>query len=209
MHSTRFSQLLLLSACMVSLPGCDGAGTTAGVNTVSPALDFTNGPLTPGPFILRIDGQRVFFFSADEKNNLMSIHFPLDVFLCGGGATPNLADAQFVVTPSEVQKVLALIQDGDGAVAVYGTSDFTEAFGPGGPLSDLPHMCAFMNGEKKLAEGTARRVSVFTTTSFSGAWTGTLTDADGHPVQYAEHQAFVVNPQTGVHTIVTATINLH
>jgi hypothetical protein len=191
--------LLLLGACdRVQAPTAEEP---------SPAFDFTNGPPTPGPFVVRIAGQRVFFFNADENSGLLSLHFPSDIFLCGGGAIQNLADAEFVVTPSE--KVTALIEDEDGAVSIYGTADLSEAFGPGGFLSDIPLFCSFLNGPKKIAEGTARRVSVFSGQSFSASWTGTLTETGGNPVRYTEHLTFRIDPQTGAQTDVTSSIGLH
>lgn len=195
------------AAAITLLSACDHAPTTVAESSV--AFDFTNGPLQAGPFVARIPNGPVFYFSADEGRDLLSIHFPLDVFFCGGGAAQNFANIELVTTPSEVQRVIALLKDEDGAVAVYGTSDFTEAFGPGGPFSDIPHLCAFMNGPKLLAAGTARRRSVFTTTSFSGNWTGTLMDSDGNSVQYAEHHVWVADPHTGVQTVVSSDIVLH
>lgn len=195
-------------ACVaaLSLGACDR--TPAPTDLPSVQFDFTNGPPTAGPFVVRLGDAPVFFFSADEKKNLMSIHIPLDVNFCGGTSPRNLGDIQFVITPSEVQRVLALIHDADGAVQVYATADFTEAFGPGGPFSDIPHLCAFMSGPKKIAEGIARRVSAFSGESFSVAWTGQLLDAEGGPLQYAEHHVFVMDPQTGERTITTSTIHL-
>ncbi len=210
MQSTRgrLSIAATALACAPFLGACADARPPTAVDPPRAELDFTNGPPTAGPFVARFADRLVFFFAADERRNLLSLHFPLDVDFCGGGATRNMADIQFVTTPSEVGQVLALIQDDDGAVAIYGTSDLVEAFGAGGPFSDIPHLCAFMNGPKKIAEGTARRVSVFSTNSFSGNWTGTLTDALGDPVQYAEHHVFVVNPRTGEQTFPTASILL-
>lgn len=211
MRQTRGSHAIAAAAFAPALflGGCDRTSPPTAAEAPRAEFTFTNGPPTAGPFVVRLGDAPVFFFSADEKQNLMSIHIPLDVTFCGGSAPRNLADIEFVITPSEVQRVLALILDDDGAVQIYGTADFTEAFGPGGPFSDLPHMCAFMNGPKKIAEGIARRVSAFSGESFSVAWTGTLVDAAGDPVRYSEHHVFVIDPQTGERTIVTSAIELH
>ena len=163
---------------------------------------------SPGPIVAMLHDRPVFFFAADPDNNLLSLHFPPDVFLCGGGESFNLADIMFVTTPSAVQSVLALIKDDDGAVQIFATADLSEALGPGGFLSDLPLMCAFMNGPKKIAEGTARRVSAFSGESFSASWIGTLTDIAGNPVRYSEHVVFTIDPHTDARTSVRESISL-
>lgn len=166
-------------------------------------------PTFPGPIVAILHDRPVFFFSVDPAKNLMSLHFPSDVFLCGGGASFNLADVTFVVTPSEVQRFLALIRDDDGAVMIFRSSDLTEAFGPGGFGSDLPLMCAFINGPKKIAEGTVRRVSSFSGESFSASWSGDITGTAGNIIHYAEQVVFTLDPQTGERTIVKEGIQLH
>jgi hypothetical protein len=206
-HAGR-SIAALAFAPALFLGACDRTLTPTAADLPRAEFSFTNGPPTAGPFVVRLADAPVFYFSADEQKDIMSIHIPLDVTFCGGSAPRNLADIQFVTTPSEVQRVLALIKDDDGAVQIYGTADFTEAFGPGGPFSDVPHLCAFMNGPKKIAEGTARRVSAFSGESFSVNWTGTLVDATGNPVRYSEHQVFVMDPHTGERTITTSAIHL-
>jgi|GEM_PF-3371490 len=195
-------------AAVLFLGACDRTPMPTAVDPPRPDFNFTNGPPTAGPFVVRLGDAPVFFFSADEKKDILSIHIPLDVTFCGGTAPRNLADIQFVTTPSEVQRVLALIKDDDGAVQIYGTADFTEAFGPGGPFSDISLLCAFMNGPKKIAEGIARRVSAFSGESFSVSWTGNLIDATGDPVRYSEHHVFVIDPHTGERTITTSAIHL-
>ena len=49
-------------------------------------------PAAPGPIVAMLEDRPVFFFSVDEEENLMSLHFPLDIDLCGGAAPFNLAD---------------------------------------------------------------------------------------------------------------------
>lgn len=195
-------------AAALFLGACDRTPMPTAVGPPRPEFNFTNGPAIAGPFVVRFADSPVFFFSADEKRDILSIHIPLDVTFCGGTSPRNLADIQFVTTPSEVQRVLALIKDDDGAVQIYGTADFTEVFGPNGPFSDIPHLCAFMNGPKKIAEGFARRVSAFSGESFSVAWTGTLVNATGDHVRYSEHHVFVMDPHTGERTITTSAIRL-
>ncbi len=191
------------------LAGCESPQGPAGSpELLAPSYNFTNGPPTAGPFVARVADAPVLFINADVKNDLMSIHIAPDVFFCGGSSSFNLGDIQFVTTPSQVRQFIALIKDGDGAVAVYGTSDFVEAFGPGGPFSDIPRMCAFMNGPEKLVEGTARRTSVLSNTAFAVSWTGRLSDADGDDVGYSEHQTFLVNPVTGESSIPVSRIHL-
>lgn len=207
-HRCTDSITFLALAAALTVVACAPEPAPTELEAPAPEFNFTNGPATPGPFIVRLGDAPVFFFSADTKRDLLSIHIPLDVTFCGGSSPRNLADIQFVTTPSEVQRVLALIKDDDGAVQIYGTSDFTEAFGPGGPFSDIPHLCAFMSGPKKIAEGLARRISAFSGESFSVSWTGLLSNAAGEPVRYAEHHVFVIDPETGERTITTSSIQL-
>lgn len=166
-------------------------------------------PTFPGPIVAMLQDRPVFFFAADVDKNLMSLHFSSDIFLCGGGSSFNLADITFVTTPSEVQAILALIRDDDGAVMIFNTSDLEEAFGPGGFRSDLPLMCDFINGPKKIAEGTVRRVSAFSGNSFSASWTGTITGTAGNLINYEERVVFTIDPLTGERTSRVEAIELH
>lgn len=171
-----------------------------------PAQNFTNGPESPGPFILRVDGQLVQFINTDVESNRLSLHFPTeDLFLCGGSQIPaDPADAQFITTAAATEQFLVQIRNSESTVSIFSTADLAEA---GIEPFDLATFCNFINGPKKIASGTVNHVQNLSSTSFAVRWGGMLEGSDTQLYVYNEHLQLLVLPSGEVRTTVS-DINL-
>ena len=117
----------------------------------SPSFNFTNGPATPGPIVVRIAGAEALLVDNDPQRNLMAVYTPTADNLFCGGAALDLFDVQLVFAASGGVNVL--IKNRQAPAAVYATADFGELFDPDFPIH-TDQFCAFINGPKKIAEGT-------------------------------------------------------
>lgn len=203
---TPFRCSTVLAAVATLSFGCsDDSSPPVGLDARTgdrPALNFTNGPENPGPFIVRIDGQLVQFINTDVESNRLSLHFPTsDLALCGGSLPPaDAADAQFITTPSEVEQFLVQIRNRESSVSVYSTADLAEA---GIAPFDLVTFCQFINGPKKIASGTVNHVQNLSNTSFAVRWGGKLEGEGGRQYTYNEHLQFLVLPSGESRTTVS------
>lgn len=161
--------------------GTGACGHDAVAPVAEPSLSHQAGG-AGGAVIVR--GLRTTFLAhLDAERGLLSIHAPAT--LCLGGDI-NTADAQFVITPSEIEQFIAQLRTDDEQVAVYAATSFADAGMVGsaetagfGGIVDVGAFCAFLEGPALVASGSVRRVSTFSNASFAAHWTGAITDADG------------------------------
>ncbi len=191
MKTVKISAAFLALAALAL--GCSepNAPTDSARGIAETAFNFTNGPDSPGPVVVRYEGVPYFILTNDPVGDLMGVHVIVtDNALCGGSQGPfNLIDQQFVDTPSEVEQMTSLFKDSDNAVGVYGTADFNEFFAD---------PCGFIEGPKKIAEGT----SDFHRTESENAnnntrtsrWVGFLDGVDGNTYHFLDVQKFVEGP---------------
>jgi hypothetical protein len=197
-----------LSAMLCASPlifGCTAADRTLGAeNRRSPSANFTNGPGTAGPLVVRFQDGFFAILNVDETTNLQSvIGLPDDPTasaapFCDGAGAFEVLDWQLVIHPSG--PINALIQAGAVNVHIYDASAFGALFLAGdfcGAVS-LP----------RIAEGKATLRNTDNDLTFSGTranafgWTasGTIQRfGDGRPVQYLDVARFAIGPSGASH----------
>jgi len=131
-----------------------------------------------------------FLVHLDAERELLSVHAPSDV--CTTGPL-NIADAQFVVTPSAIGQFIAQLKDENEQLAIYRASSFAEAglsgsfdFAGLGDIVDFTAFCNFLQGPQRVAEGVVRRASVFSNASFTATWTGEIQGVGGEDARLTE-----------------------
>ncbi len=160
---------------LASFAACDSVPSTAptarNVGADAPQLAVTRGETL------------TFLVHLDAEAELMSIHAPST--LCSIGPF-NVADVQFVTTPSAIGQFIAQVRDGDEQLAVYHATTFEEAglngafnFAGFAGIANVSTFCAFLQGPALIAEGTVRRISNLSNVNFSASWTGTVESPTG------------------------------
>lgn len=183
----RTSTITLSALALVA--GLAACSAEEPANPAAPRSELA--PAGPGSGAVIIETPvAAFAVHLDAERGLLSVHAPSDV--CQSGNV-NVAQARFIITPSEIDQFLAQLKDDDAAVAVYEASSFAEAgidgsFDlAGGSDIDFGQFCGFLLGPDRIAEGTVRRVSNLSNASFSVSWVGEITAVDdGSPVQLTE-----------------------
>jgi hypothetical protein len=148
----------------------------------APALNFTNGPASPGNSgVMRFQSPELFGTFSDESG-LVALHFS-ESFFCNGGDLP-VFEGQEVMTPAGIVRAITHVTD--APIYIYRAEDL-----------DVPddEFCSFVaNGW--VYQGTH---DLILTGDFAGrgptiGWSGhgDVSDHDGAIFRYSEHQNAVV-----------------
>lgn len=163
------------TAFMLACQDSATSPTEAEFEPPQPQFDFTNGPATPGPNIVRFSNQDIwgFFSSGSELVTILATDNGFDglggrLGCPAGTATFQPVNFQFLLSPSG-----AVLFHGRAKEVFAAVYDFTGLVFPAG-LS-----CAFLSGPRKLAEGTAQRVSNDNDAFVSGTRPNTFGDRIG------------------------------
>jgi hypothetical protein len=168
--------------------------TTACQDTVTdappePAFASVNANAAGGALIVRFNAAS-FIVHLDGDAGLLSLHAPSTV--CGAGSLPVVQVMQ-VRTPSAIGQFIAQVKSPAEAVTIYHATSFDDAgissdleFAGFANLTDVGAFCAFIQGDRRMAEGVVRRVSTFSNASFSAHWTGKIQGPDGERYSLTE-----------------------
>ena len=191
MYPSPQTRWFAAAAALVLSAACSGTDSISSpAFQVAPSASMVPGTAAAsGAIVIRTE-VTTFLVHLDAANELLSVHAPSTV--CGAGEL-NVADAQFVVTPSAIGQFIAQIKDPDEQVAVYEASSFADAglggsfdFAGLGDIVDFTAFCPFLTGPARVAEGTVRRLSNFSNASFVASWIGTIQGTDGQSYRLRE-----------------------
>ena len=154
-------------------------------------MNFTNGPPSPGPNIVRIHNAGSRVVTTDPTEGLLAIHGTVkDLAECTDASTRVPVDIQIVRTPSDVQNMALLLKAIENDVAIYDQ-------GNPGDLSpfDPVKFCAFIESVSPVYEGVVHyRLHINGQGSLDFQWEGQVTRvSDGTLFHYVERQHFVAN----------------
>lgn len=171
----------------------------------STAFNFTNGPPSPGPFIVRIPNSGSRVITTDPSTGLLAIHGTVkNLSECTDASTRVAVDIQIVRTPSEAQGIALLLTAHANNVAIYNQGD------PGqlNPF-DPDKFCGFISTVVPVYEGVVHyRLHQNGQGSLNFQWEGFVTRvSDGATFHYVERQHFVATGE-GTGTWVTEEIRL-
>jgi hypothetical protein len=175
--------LLAAAATAAGIVGCTSVDSPSAPRS-TPRAAVAAAADASGAIIVR-DRVYTLFFSLDAEHGLLSIHLPVDdLWLCGGGSFPDIADRQRVYTPSDIGQFLVQVKDDESTVGVFRATSYDEA-GLGAGI-DVARLCAFIGGGAKVASGTVRHVQNLSNASFAAHWGGRLTTPAGDEIGYSE-----------------------
>jgi hypothetical protein len=186
--SHRIGTVFLVASALLGACGGDREPTSRDGRST---MNFTNGPPSPGPNIVRINnsGSRVITF--DPAQGLLAIHGRVkNLQECTDASTRVPVDIQIVRTPSEAQNMALLLKAAENDVAIYDQ-------GNPGDLApfDPVKFCGFIANVTPVYEGVVSyRLHINGQGSLNFQWGGSLTRvSDGATVHYVEHQHFVAS----------------
>jgi hypothetical protein len=159
----------------------------------NPVFNFTNGPASPGPFIVRIPNSGSRVITTDPSTGLLAIHGTVkNLSECTNASTRVPVDIQIVRTPSEAQGIVLLLTALENSVAIYDQGDPGEL----NPF-DPDKFCGFINTVAPVYEGVVHyRLHQNGQGSLDFQWEGFLTRvSDGSTFHYVERQHFVATGQ--------------
>jgi hypothetical protein len=187
--------VLPLGFALVAGAGCGGdpAGTSpTDGGTETPSFNFTNGPPSPGPNIVRTADAGTRVISADLANNLLAIHGTVSgLSECTDASTRVPADIQIVNTPSDAQGINLLLKGVGNDVAIYEGTDFSQLF-PFDPVK----FCGFITERVPLYTGQVQyQLHINGQGNLRFQWQGFVQRvADGARFHYVEIQFADLTP---------------
>ncbi len=190
-----FHRSAAVIAAVIALAACETPAPPSG-----PAFNFTNGPVSPGPYIIRIAGAGSRVITTDPDDGLLAIHGQVSGLAeCTDASTRVPVDIQIVRTPSDAQAINLLLVGRDNAVAIYDHGDVADL----DPF-DPDTFCPFITDNTPVYEGEVQyRLSVTGQGNLLFRWEGVLTrTADGVQVHYVEQQYAVPQPDGTVQFII-------
>ena len=167
--------------------------------TGRPSFNFTNGPSSPGPFIVRIANAGSRVITTDPDKGLLAVHGKVaDLTECTDASTRVPVDIQIVQTPSDAQGLALLLTGDDNDVAIYAGTDVSQLF----PF-DPANFCPFITDHVPLYTGQVKyQLHINGQGSLHFQWQGFVERvADGATFHYVEHQYTVARPNGTLHTI--------
>ena len=200
------STLVSMAALALTVAACSAADPVQpATERRPPSFNFTNGPASPGPFIVRIANSQSRVITSDPDDGLIAIHGrTADLTTCTDASTRVSVDIQIVRTPSDVQGMAFLLTAKDNELAIYDEGNVGDL----NPF-DPAKFCPFIANTTPAYTGTADyRLHINGQGNLLFQWVGTLTrTSDGATFQYVEKQYAV--PQDGVVTFLIEDIALH
>ena len=180
--------------------GCDAPTIPS-----KPGFDFTNGPPSPNPVIVRFaSGSRV--ITSDPAQGLIAIHGTvLGLSECTNASTRVPVEIQIVQTPSGAQALDLLLRGSDNDVAIYDHGDIAD-LSPFDPVK----FCAFISANVPVFTGQVQyRLHVNGQGNLLFQWEGNVSHTgDGELLHYVEQQYAVPRPDGTVEFIIEE-IRLH
>ncbi len=89
--------------------------------------NFTNGPSSPGPYIVRIENALSRVITSDPQSGLIAIHGRVSgLSECTNTSTRVPVDIQIVRTPADAQNMAFLLTGTDNDVAIYGEGNLSD-----------------------------------------------------------------------------------
>jgi hypothetical protein len=206
MHAPRQVCSALVAASLFGLAaaGCDGSiPFRPDKRLAPPSLNFTNGPLSAGPYVVRIDNSGSRVITTDPDDGLLAIHGNV-TGACTNAGTRVPVDVQIVRTPADAQSMALFLTGTDNAVAIYGEGDPADL----NPF-DPTKFCPFIVNTTPLYTGTVQyRLHINGQGNLLFEWVGTLTrTSDGATFSYVEKQYAV--SQGGTVQFIIEDIALH
>jgi hypothetical protein len=174
-------------AVTVIVAGCDAVSPTP-IERVGapPVVNFTNGPASPGPYIVRIDNSLSRVITTDPENGLVAIHGRVSgLSECSDASTRVPVDIQIVRTPSDAQGMAFLLTGMDNDVAIYEDADLSDLT----PF-DPAKFCPFIANTTPLYTGNVQyRLHINGQGNLLFQWVGEVTrTSDGATFHYDEKQ---------------------
>lgn len=158
---------------------CQDTATDA---PLEPAFAAVMANAAGGALIVRFNASS-FIVHLDADAGLLSLHAPSTI--CGAGSLP-VVEVMQVRTPSAIGQFIAQVKAPAEPVAIYHATSFADAgissdleFAGFANLADVGAFCAFIEGDRRIAEGIARRISTLSNASFTAHWTGKIQGVDG------------------------------
>lgn len=196
---SSIAALLSLGACGVS--DQPTAPERAGG---APSFNFTNGPASPGPYIVRIANALSRVITQDPADGLIAIHGKVSgLSECTNTSTRVPVDIQIVRTPSDAQAIAFLLTGDDNDVAIYDTGSLSD-LSPFDPTKFCPFIATtvpvYTGQVRYLLHQNGQGNVLF-------IWEGFLTrTSDGALMHYIEKQFAV--PMDGVLTFIIEDIQV-
>jgi len=158
----------------------------------SAQADFTNGPPSPGPYIVRIENAGSRVITTDPADDLIAIHGQVTgLTACTDASTRVPVDIQIVRTPSDAQGMALYLEGSDNQVSIYGEGNI-------GDLTpfDPAKFCPFITQTTPLYQGNVEyRLHINGQGNLLFQWVGFVTRvSDGATFHYVEMQYAVPNP---------------
>ena len=200
----RLSSRIAPIVVLLLVPACD-ATTPVQSREAAPAYDFTNGPLSPGPYIVRIENSLSRVITNDPEDDLIAIHGTVSgLSECTNTSTRVPVDIQIVNTPSTAQDVAFFLAAKENEVAIYGEGNVSD-LNPFDPAT----FCPFIANTIPLYTGTVQyRLHRNGQGSLLFQWVGELTrTSDGATVHYVEKQYAI--PKGGALEFIIEDIAIH
>ncbi len=185
----------VIAAVFIPAAACDAPAPPSG-----PSFNFTNGPASPGPYIIRIAGAGSRVITTDPDDGLIAIHGKVSGLAeCTDASTRVTVDIQIVRTPADAQAINLLLVGDDNDVAIYDDGDVADLV----PF-DPDKFCPFIADNTPVYQGQVQyRLNQTGQGNLLFFWEGFLTrTADQAQVQYVERQYAVPQPDGTVEFII-------
>ena len=187
----RAAVLFLAALAGVSIVGCDpsssvGTDPTIAESSQAPSFNFTNGPTSPGPYIVRIEGQGSRVITTDPADGLLAIHGKVSgLSVCTDASTRVPVDIQIVRTPSDAQNMAFFLTATENDVAIYDRGNVGDL----NPF-DPAKFCPFIQNTVPVYTGVVQyRLHINGQGNLLFQWEGFLTrTSDGALLHYVEKQ---------------------
>lgn len=165
-----------------------------------PSLDFTNGPPSPNPAIVRFANATSRVITSDPAQGLIAIHGKVSGLTeCTNASTRVPVHIQIVSTPSDVQGLALLLRGTDNDVAIYDQGDISDLT----PF-DPAKFCAFISETTPVYAGQVQyRLRINGQGNLLFQWQGFVSrTSDGASLHYVEQQYAVPRPDGTVEFII-------
>lgn len=190
----RLSAVLPSVAVVSLLSACDATAPLQESREATPAYNFTNGPPSPGPFIVRIENSLSRVVTSDPEEDLIAIHGKVSgLNECTNTSTRVPVDIQIVNTPSTAQGMAFLLTGDANDVAIYGEGNIADL----SPF-DPAKFCPFIANTTPLYTGQVQyRLHINGQGNLLFQWVGEVTrTSDGATFHYVEKQYAIVKGGT-------------
>ena len=191
----RFATSGAAMLAAMSLLACDALPVSP-----RPSLDFTNGPPSPNPVIVRFANATSRVITSDPAQGLIAIHGKVSGLTeCTDASTKVPVHIQLVRTPSDVQGLALLLRGTDNDVTIYDHGDISDLT----PF-DPDKFCPFISETTPVYAGQVQyRLRINGDGNLLFQWQGFVSrTSDGATLHYEEQQYAVPRPGGTVEFII-------